>query len=381
MKMLKIVILLLSLFAVITPGQSGVNENLKKLLVDTLDDKYDMSMFLKTRYGFVFVPTIITEPAIGYGAGGGLLFIHRTPEEIAESGGIFPSISAVGGIYTESKTWALGGGHFGVSKNGNIRYRLAGGYASANLNYYRDPISPDGIDKVGFNLIVYGAIGQAYFRMGKSDFFAGFSYAYAHSDAAFDKPVNLPEIGDKEYVQNVGGLGIILNYDTRDNMFTPNTGMTAYVDMIFSSPYLGSTNTFQRLFSHYLGYLKLCKDLYGGLRLDLQSSFGDTPFYMRPFIYLRGVPAMRYQGKTTWLSETELRWDFNFRWSLVGFGGYGQAFPVNDEMFNKQTAYNYGAGFRYLIARLYGIRAGIDVARGPEDWAFYIQFGSSWFIY
>jgi hypothetical protein len=37
-----------------------------------------------------------------------------------------------------------------------------------------------------------------------------------------------------------------------------------------------------------------------------------------------------------------------------------------------------GFGFRYLIARLYGLRVGIDVARGPEDWAFYIQVGNAW---
>ena len=43
-----------------------------------------------------------------------------------------------------------------------------------------------------------------------------------------------------------------------------------------------------------------------------------------------------------------------------------------------EVAWNAGAGFRYLLARLFGIRAGIDVARGPEDWALYIVVGSAW---
>ena len=34
--------------------------------------------------------------------------------------------------------------------------------------------------------------------------------------------------------------------------------------------------------------------------------------------------------------------------------------------------------FRYLMARLLGLYTGIDIARGPEDWAFYIQVGSAW---
>ena len=37
-----------------------------------------------------------------------------------------------------------------------------------------------------------------------------------------------------------------------------------------------------------------------------------------------------------------------------------------------------GAGFRYLIARKLGLYTGIDVARGPETTAFYIQVGSAW---
>jgi hemolysin activation/secretion protein len=90
---------------------------------------------------------------------------------------------------------------------------------------------------------------------------------------------------------------------------------------------------------------------------------------------------MRYQGKSTYLIETELRWDWNLRWSLIGFTGYGETQPVNKDIFDKQSAYNYGLGIRYLLAREYGLRMGIDIARGPEQWAFYIQFGSSWFAY
>lgn len=39
-----------------------------------------------------------------------------------------------------------------------------------------------------------------------------------------------------------------------------------------------------------------------------------------------------------------------------------------------------GAGFRYLLARWFNLYMGIDVARGPmpDDWAWYIIFGSFW---
>ena len=361
--------------------QNNEKNNFRKFFIDTLDQSPDISEFLRTRYGFAFIPILITEPAIGYGAGGGLVFIHRDPSEIKEGKGIYPSISGLGGFYTESKSWGVGAGHFGIWKEGAIRYRGGAGYVSANLNYYREPLLEQGVQQLGFNITAFGIIQELIFRINTSKFFAGMSYGFGRTKVRFDVPANLPEISAKDYETNIGGLGAVLYYDKRDNLFTPNKGIYAGVRYVYYDHFLGSDRKFQRLFTHFIGYLPLTKQLYAALRLDLQSSFEDAPFYMRPFISLRGVPAMRYQGKTTYLAETEFRWDFTYRWSLVGFTGYGRALPVNEKWLNKMTAYNFGFGFRYLLARLYGVRMGMDIARGPEDWAFYLQFGSSWFRY
>ena len=37
-----------------------------------------------------------------------------------------------------------------------------------------------------------------------------------------------------------------------------------------------------------------------------------------------------------------------------------------------------GTGFRYELARKYGLHAGLDVAFGPDETAIYIQVGSAW---
>jgi hypothetical protein len=50
----------------------------------------------------------------------------------------------------------------------------------------------------------------------------------------------------------------------------------------------------------------------------------------------------------------------------------------NESFGDAETAYNFGGGFRYLIARLFGIRAGIDIAKGPDSWGWYIVFGHNW---
>lgn len=360
---------------------SITNPIIAQSLTDSLDGNFDISRMMASKYGFAPIPFLVTEPAVGYGGGAALLFLHRTPEELATMEKKTPDISGVFGMYTESNSWAIGAGHMGFWNDGAIRFRGGVGYLSLNLKYYPELISEESEKELSFGLDGYVIYAETVFRLFNSDFYAGGNYAFSNNKVKFDASENVPDIIPTEFEKKLGGLGGIINYDNRENIFTPDNGMSAAVQMIFFDPIFGSDETFQRLFTHWLGYFKLSKNINAGLRLDYQDSYGDMPFYLRPYISLRGIPAMRYQGKSTYLIETEVRWDWNLRWSLIGFTGYGAAQPINEDIFSKQTAYNYGVGFRYLIARSYGIRMGIDIARGPEQWAFYIQFGSSWFRY
>lgn len=45
---------------------------------DPQDGWFDVSSFLSTAYGFIPLVLPITEPAVGYGAGAGLIFINRS---------------------------------------------------------------------------------------------------------------------------------------------------------------------------------------------------------------------------------------------------------------------------------------------------------------
>jgi hypothetical protein len=92
-------------------------------------------------------------------------------------------------------------------------------------------------------------------------------------------------------------------------------------------------------------------------------------------VTLRGVPALRYQGRQSLSGEAEIRWNFYKRWSAVGFAGVGGTLPTAD---NAGTIVAGGFGFRYLLARLLGLEAGFDIAFGPEDQVLYIQVGYAW---
>ena len=73
-----------------------------------------------------------------------------------------------------------------------------------------------------------------------------------------------------------------------------------------------------------------------------------------------------------------MRFDIKTRWSLVTFGGTGKAFDNWNSFGDAKWVFNYGAGGRYLLARKFKLRVGIDLAHGPDTWAYYIVFGSNW---
>ena len=88
---------------------------------------------------------------------------------------------------------------------------------------------------------------------------------------------------------------------------------------------------------------------------------------------------MRYQGETAVTRSTARR-----AWASRRGGGSSRSPAAgwtdagSIKVLADQSVHAGGFGFRYLVARVLGIQTGIDVARGPEKWAFYVVFGSSW---
>ena len=77
-------------------------------------------------------------------------------------------------------------------------------------------------------------------------------------------------------------------------------------------------------------------------------------------------------------AEAEVKYRFTNRWSVVGFGGHGWASMRSDELDGGSEVGSGGFGFRYMIARMFGLGAGIDFAWSRDDFAWYLMFGGSW---
>lgn len=358
----------------------------RETFTDPADGAFDMSRFIESRSGFVPIVAPITEPAVGYGAAGGLIFFHRgegdsVPETppASEARMIPPSLSAVGGFATENGSWGVFGGHRGVWKGDRIRYLGGLGYASLELTFYGTRPQTTDISR-DFEIRAVPFLQDIGVRIPGSDLFAGLRYVFVASDLTLHPGGDIPGVTDRDWTRNskIGGLIPYLEFDSRDNFFTPSRGIHAKASLAFFDEIFGGDYDYREVHVTAVGYWPVRPDIVAGLRADGQFVAGNAPFYALPFVHLRGIPAMRYQGTDVLTLETEERWMVTPRWGLVGFAGIGKAADGLDALPEADTVWNAGGGFRYLVARAFGLQMGLDVARGPEQWALYVVFGNSW---
>jgi hypothetical protein len=282
-------------------------------------------------------------------------------------------------MYTGNKSWMVGAFRSGTLIKPKILYRVMAGYGDMNLSFYANnrPNLPDQEFKLNFKSTIFYTQWLKQFNNPKWS--AGPQYLFLNSKINLPD-VNLPPpfVDPKDIKSTISQLGLAVQFDGRDNIFTPDKGIRLQSDFFWSDNILGSDYDAWRVNLSAIGFYPLTKKLIGGLRIEGEQAFGNPPFYLLPGINLRGIPAARYQGKTSIVTEVELRWDFYRRWSIMGYGGLASAFNDWDDAFAKPVVYSYGTGFRYLLARKFKLRMGVDVAKGPEDWAYYIVFGSNW---
>lgn len=342
------------------------SQNKTGIFRDSIDNAIDLSNFLMKHKGVLPVVIPVTDPAVGYGAVvGGLYFVPKSnPKEK-------PDIVAVGGGLTSNGTWMVAGGYNGFWKNDRIRYRGIVAYGDIFLDYYIQGSKP-----VGFNMKAFAFLQQANFRLGKSDFFIGGKYLLSQ--------ITIPLFDGNDFIDPLdldmvnSGISLITEFDNLNNFFSPTKGARIHLSYDQNLEALGSTKTWGKLnfFTHL--YFPVNETWIPALRVESKLATGDTPFYARPFVSLRGVPMLRYQGDLTILAETEQLFNISPRWGIQGFTGIGTAFDSLESMKSDDLVWNAGGGFRYLIAKALGLKLGADIARGPEEWAFYVVIGTAW---
>jgi len=367
-------------------GSSVAADWFRDRFIDPEDGKFDMSNYLLDHRGALPVPIIITEPAIGYGGGIALSWFSESMRDVAtraqQSGARLtpPNIYMLAAFGTENGTK---GGALGARMSfldDTWRYRGGAMATSINLDFYGIGGTLNvPVDKIGYNLKGSMVFNELTRRLGESDQWLGLRWLYTNLDTKLDFGTNEDAgLTGQEVAKKGSGLGITYVFDSRDNIFFTRKGVEASVDAMFYSPKIGSDTTFQAYRAHAFAYIPAGDKAVVALRADGRTARGDAPFYQLPFIDMRGVAAARYQDENVGVLEVEGRYYVTPRWIVLAFLGAGRDWGRGASFSDRGSIVSKGVGFRYVIAQRLGLSAGIDIAKGPDESAFYIQMGNAW---
>jgi len=351
----------------------------KSRFIDPADGQLDLSDYLAAAHGFLPIPIVVTEPAVGYGGGAAGMFL-RPRREAGEQGWARPDISAVGAFGTQNGTWGAFAGDASLWLDGRLKTLAGIGTGRANLDFYGQGLGLPALDQgVRYSLQFSGAVAQASWQLApKSPWWLGLRYVYADVDPTLRDDAVFPGLADAVRVKVSAPMAIV-EYDSRNNVFTPTRGVYAETSYLASREALGASDDFERFQQLLIGWHPLAPTITLGARGNYAWTSSGTPFFLRPYVALRGVPAMRYQGEQAASAEAELRWQFYRRWSVVAFGGAGATRTRRRDNEVRQNVASGGFGLRYELARKFGLNAGIDIAHSPGTTAVYFVIGNAWF--
>ena len=329
--------LIIVLLAVITGAHAQTQQPEKKrsIMIDTLDHKLDFSWYLMDMHGFIPWPSIISEPALGnFGIAMALVFISPSESEKAKANYSFPDITGIGGLWTLNNSWGIAAFRQGSFPKIGMRYKVVLGYAPLNVEFYRTFTNPlNGKQKTGsflFNLKTFFTTVEVGENIWKNKIFAGLDYTFAttqvnyelkehdtlrriieyfHLDTLFEK---------KEIRSNIGYAGLYAEWDSRNSIFTPDKGIRFKATGSLARNWLGSDRDYQQLDIFTNIFFQPFKPWVCGFMAEWNMMSDEAPFYVLPYLTMRGIPAAEYQGQQVLQFETEQRFDITRRWSVVG---------------------------------------------------------------
>ncbi|MGE0078398.1 MAG: BamA/TamA family outer membrane protein [Bacteroidales bacterium] len=149
------------------------------------------------------------------------------------------------------------------------------------------------------------------------------------------------------------GLGLLLTWDDRDNMFYPSEGEFYKASLMVYSKVFGSDLDFTRLTLDLRNFYGMGGDHVFALQVYGDLTWGDTPFQMMPALggsdILRGYYKGRFRDKMMACAQAEYRFPI-YKWLKgTAFSSVGDVAPDIDKFDISKSKLSYGAGLRARV--------------------------------
>lgn len=323
---------------------------------------------------WVFVPIPVANPTIGNGLQVAALYLHPKTSQNPKA----PSnTSGIGAMVTDGGSRLIGAFHDGSYADDRYRIGAFAGKGKFELTFY-------GIGDAGSNAAqphpyeMKGTVAQvrgAAKLPGTEAWFVGLTYLYVDATLTVLTSQIVPPLPDLPLPLRNAGLGLNLTYDSRDSNYYPTQGQYFVASgMKFSSSW-GGDSSFDKGDVVYNAYLPMSSSSVVALRIRLQATSDDTPFYQLATLDMRGFSRDRYRDNYSLSAAAEWRHRLAPRWGMAAFVEAGQVAPDPGALGSGRTITSYGGGIRWRASADRDLNVGVDVAISTDDRAVFIQIG------
>ncbi len=325
----------------------------------------------------VAMPIPMSNPALGNGLGVAALAIY-TPGSSPQ-----PWISGVGGLYTDTKSWAAAVFQKAHLADDKLRITAGAGGGDFKLDFYGIGANAGARNRsIPIDQQSIGGLAEALYRVAPRTY-AGVRYRGAKLKTSIDL-TQLPfpdlELPQLELDSQTSALGLAFEFDSRDNEFAPRKGVYATGQALRAAKEIGSDFDYTRLQVAVNGYKSLSPKSAIAGRVSLCDVGHGAPFYDLCMFGqnndLRGYTAGQYRDHFMAAAQVEYRRDLFWRLGAVAFVGVGGVSP-SIEKFGSALLPAAGVGLRLRASKAYGVNASLDFAVGDDSQAFYFYIGEA----
>lgn len=331
---------------------------------------------VKKRNGLIYIPILFYTPETKLGGGAGLNYFFRESGSDLKSR---PSTIMPVFMYTQKKQIIC-------DLATDIYWNNEQIHIIGNIGYKKFPDRFYGIGKntpeeneeeftprdIFFNV--------AFQRRMRPGYHLGLQYVYENremKEVEEDGQLVKKEILGSEN-GTISGIGMLINWDTRDNIFYPSSGGFYQVSSNFYSDNIGSDYNFSSHKLDFRRYFPLFSSHVVAFQGYLHSISGHAPFQMLASLggqsLLRGYYEGRYRDNNMLVIQIEHRMSLWRNTGLVAFAGFGNVSENMSTFALKDMKHSVGFGFRYMLSPEEKMNVRFDYAFGKDSSGFYITF-------
>lgn len=352
-------------------GQRGAESGAPELPIDDTD--------LRKR-DWILLPIPSVSPRTGFSLTAMGAYLYTLDEESKTS------LSGIGVYASANGSWAVGVMQELNFAEDRFRLQFTAGYADFRYDFFG---IGSGAGDAGRSIPIaqtgWLLHSRALFRVA-ANLYVGAQYRYLTATTRLrldlpEPPPGFPELPRPGLKVDAGLLGLLVQFDSRDNEWNPTDGILFDAKFEIARNKLGNDSKFEALrltFSHYIEFKPGHVLAYNA---HLCNVWRKAPFFdlcqYGSANTLRGYEAGRYRDSAMIAVQPEYRWQLSQKFGAVFFAGIGAVAPSIGDFGKEGWLPSAGVGLRYVISEAFGINLGMDYARGRGSNTFYIRVGEA----